>query len=171
MRNPVAYLALFFALTGTGLAAGRALTGEDVANGSLSAADFRRHDLRARDLPASAGGRPGLRGPQGPEGPRPHPPGPGSSGPVFDYFHATFDREGHQVDGPGAFRFTHPAPGVYCSPYNQPFIFVQSLEADPQLVAADSTGDEPCPPDTYSRVAVFARDGTPADGSFFIITG
>lgn len=168
IRNPVTCLALFFALAGTGLAAGRAITGRDVKDGSLTGADFRRHGLRADDVPRH------FRGPRGPLGAQ-GPPGPigvrrAPYGPVFDGAHATIGADGHVVDG-AQMSFTHPAPGVYCLD-NAPgyFLLVQSAEIDdPQIVAADRTGGTPCPSGYGARVAVFDRDGTPADGAFFVI--
>jgi hypothetical protein len=81
--QPVAYLALFFALTGTGLAArplvtgkqvrNSSLTGADVRNNSLTGSDIRNGSLVSRDfksgeLPAGPKGDPGAPGARGAQG-------------------------------------------------------------------------------------------------------
>jgi hypothetical protein len=76
-RQPVAYLALFFAMTGTGLAAKPAITGRDIKNESITGGDIKdssitTYDVRSRSLLASdfkAGQLPaGAPGPEGPAG-------------------------------------------------------------------------------------------------------
>lgn len=89
-RQPVAYVALFFAMTGTGIAAAPAITGDDVKNASLTGTDIRdgslasgdirngsllQRDFKAGELPAGAtgpqgpAGADGAQGPAGPQGP------------------------------------------------------------------------------------------------------
>ena len=93
-RQPVAYVALFFAMTGTGIAAAPRITGDDVKNssltgvdvrdGSLSSGDVRNGSLLTRDFkagqlpagPAGPEGPAGSAGAQGPAGPQ----GPAGSG-------------------------------------------------------------------------------------------
>lgn len=166
-RNPVAWLALFFALTGTGLAAGRAITGDDVRNGSLTRADFGRHALRAVDVPHRFRGPRGQLGPAGPSGPygaRKAPPGP-----TFPGATATVDASGKVVEG-DAITVTHPATGVYCLSGASQFLLAQSARiGDPQIVTADKVTGDPCPSNSGARVSVFDGDGTPADGAFFVI--
>ncbi|HEX8121709.1 MAG TPA: hypothetical protein VF549_10650 [Solirubrobacteraceae bacterium] len=85
-RNPVQYLALFFALGGTSYAAAT-ISGRDVADGSLTGADVRDHSITSRQLAPgavalAAASRRGRRGPRGFRG-RQGPPGPiGPIGPV-----------------------------------------------------------------------------------------
>ncbi len=83
-RQPVAYVALFFALAGTSFAAApmvtganvknSSLTGADVKNGSLTGADIKAQSLKAANfapgqLPAGPQGPIGRTGPGGPAGP------------------------------------------------------------------------------------------------------
>ena len=95
-RQPVAYLALFLALTGTGVASSTLITGRDVKNGSLTGIDIKNNtigsadvkdgDLLAKDftagqLPAGPKGDPGPPGPAGATGAAGAPGADGAPGP------------------------------------------------------------------------------------------
>jgi hypothetical protein len=81
-RQTVAYLALFFAMSGTGMAAKPLLTGKDIKNSSLTTADVKNSSLttadvkngslRAKDF-KSGELQTGPQGPQGPQGPKGDP--------------------------------------------------------------------------------------------------
>ncbi len=89
-RNPIAFLALFFAL-GTGAAyagghLGRNSVGtRQLKNNSVTSSKVRNHSLRAADfaagqLPAGPRGETGAKGDLGPAGPRGEPGEPGEPG-------------------------------------------------------------------------------------------
>jgi hypothetical protein len=72
----VAIVALVVATTGGAVAAGRLLTGANIANGSLTGADVKDRSLGAADLtPAAVKSLKGQQGPAGPIGPQ-GPAGP-----------------------------------------------------------------------------------------------
>jgi hypothetical protein len=87
-RNAVAYLALFFALGGTSVAAVTVITGKNVKNSSLTGADVKNRSLTGKDVKnksltpsdfsgsvAGPQGNPGTQGPKGDKG-DPGEPGP-----------------------------------------------------------------------------------------------
>jgi hypothetical protein len=175
MRHAVAHLALFLALGGTGLAAGRLITSADINDGSVTGADIRERTLRVRDFSAGA-----LRGRQGPRGAKgaTGPPGPfGAVGPpgyMFDSADATVSAGGAIIEGElGGVSVRHPAPGVYCFEALYGNIFqVSSADAGaPKIVAADPkpTSAPACPGPTTVWVSVFAPSGEPTDGAFHIV--
>lgn len=96
-RQPVAYVALFFAITGTGIAAGPMITGSSVKNSSLTGADIKNSSLTASDvkngsllaadfkrgqIPSGAKGATGATGPAGATGPTGATGATGATGPA-----------------------------------------------------------------------------------------
>jgi hypothetical protein len=75
-RQPVAFLALFFAMTGTGMAAKPLITGKSIKNGSLASIDVKNNSLTGGDVKnGSLLGRDFKAGelPVGPPGPKGDP--------------------------------------------------------------------------------------------------
>lgn len=172
MRNPVAVLAVFFALAGTSIAAGRLVDGDAIRDDSLTGRDFESRSLRAHDFGAGA-----LRGPRGPSGPQglagPQGPSSPASGPADRGLAGDLSvgADGAVVGGSQAYAtVTHPATGVYCVQSYGAFVQATSLDVDaPKIVAADNRAADPCPRETSITVAVFSPDGAPADGAFHLV--
>lgn len=84
----VAMVALFVALSGTGMAGKAFLTGGDIINGSLTGADVKDKSLSGTDFKGSIRGalgprgRTGAQGPQGPQGPQGQQGPQGPQGPA-----------------------------------------------------------------------------------------
>jgi hypothetical protein len=141
-RQPVAFVALFVALSGSAVAAAPLVTGRDVKNSSLTGADVKNSslssadvkdrsllakDFRAGQLPAGPAGAKGAAGPTGAPGPAgtpgakgdPGATGPaGPEGPAPTLGWASVSSTG-TVEASGSSNVTqanvtHPEAGTYC---------------------------------------------------------
>jgi hypothetical protein len=191
--NVVATLALFLALGGGAYAAIKlpknSVTSVQVKNGSLTAKDFRKGQLKGKTGPAGATGPQGAQGDRGPAGPQ-GPPGltgdkgdkgtPGVDGSAKAYaFVSSLGQVGAGSKGITSANITAKAFGEYCitgldfTPrvaIAQPDILSNNMNAN--MVAEvqtpnDGTGN--CPPSDQVYVRIAHEDITGAQGSEHIV--
>jgi uncharacterized protein YjbI with pentapeptide repeats len=172
-RYPVALLAVFVVLGGTGAAARSLITGADVRDGTLASADFRDGSLKRSDF--SSGAR--LRGPRGQRGPKGVPGPAGPPGPTggndLPLAYARVAADGSVEAGSDGVAVHRAAPGVYCVSLAKAR-WAQVSAADASVIAsatllAGAATRSPCAGDATIRVSVAGSSGVLEDGPFNLL--